>query len=152
MNVQQFLSESGVAFEVLQHHPTYDAQRLAQAVDVRGDLVAKTVLLRVDGAMVLAVLPATHLIDFSSIREVLDAGNVELASESDFDEWFPDCEVGALPPFGCQYGMTTIVDETLTRDEQIIFEGNSHDEAICMTFEDYCQLEGPLVGQFAFHA
>lgn len=151
MNVEQMLSQGGVGFEVLRHDPTYGGQRLAQSVAVSGSLVAKTVLLQVDGAMVLAVLPATHLIDLDEVKATFRAETVALSTEEEFDEWFPDCELGALPPFGSQYGMLTLVDDGLSEDEMIVFEGNKHDEAICMRFVDYQNLEDPVVASFAYY-
>jgi Ala-tRNA(Pro) deacylase len=151
MNVQQFLKEHSVSFDVLEHRPTFDAQRMAQTLHVRGNEVAKSVVLHADDRYVLAVLPATHKVDFAKARELLGARNVALASEEDFGRIFPDCELGALPPFGSQYGLVTLVDEPLTKDEQIVFEGNNHHEAIRMSFAEFRELEKPKVGAFSYH-
>lgn len=149
MNVQKFLSEGGRAFEVLKHPTTFTAQQVAQAVHVPGDEVAKTVVLKADGRYVMVVLPSTHQVDLAKARDVLQAGAVALADEGEFVRLFPDCEPGALPPFGSQYGQTTLVDESLTRDEQIVFEGNTHHEAIRMRYRDYEELERPQVADFS---
>jgi Ala-tRNA(Pro) deacylase len=151
MNVQQFLRHRDIPFEIMQHQPTYTAQSLAQAVHVSGDEVAKTVLLRADEDYVLAVLPATHSVDLTMAKDLIGAGDVRLAQESECGSHFPDCELGVLPPFGSQYGMKTLVDESLMHDEEIVFEGNNHHEAIRMRLEDYQRLEHPLVGSFAHH-
>ena len=152
MNVQQFLATNRVSFQPMRHRPTFTAQQTAQAVHVRGDEVAKTVVLRADGKYVLAVLQATHKIDLKRLRDTLAARSVDLAAEQEFRTMFPDCEVGALPPFGSQYGLKTIVDEPLTRDPQIVIEGNTHDEAIQMRYDDYARLEQPQVAAFTVHA
>jgi len=151
VNTKQFLRERNVVFEVLEHSPTYGAQRLAQAVDVPGREVAKTVLLRADhgDSYVVAVLPATHSIDFAKARQLLASKSVELATEIEMSEHCPDCEFGVLPPFGSQYGMRTVVDEALARDEVIVFESNNHHEAIRLEFSDFRDLERPVVGSFA---
>lgn len=149
MNVKQFLQDRGVQYEDIPHYPTYQAQRLAEAVAVSGYEVAKTVLLRVDGQFMLAVLPAPKMVDLEQARRSLKARHVELASEEEFKRVFPDCEIGAIPPFGSQYGLKTIVDQSLSDDETIIFEGNTHDEAFRIRFADYCRLENPQVADFS---
>jgi Ala-tRNA(Pro) deacylase len=148
MNVREFLQTESVPFEVLPHHNTYTAQHLAQTLDVPGDNVAKTVLLRVDNEFVLAVLPATHQVSLSMAADCLHAKSVELASEDELTVVFPDCELGVAPPFGKQYGVQTIVDRSLTEDEHIVFEGNSHSEAIYLRYQDYAKIEQPRVESF----
>lgn len=151
MNVQQFISQSGRGYEVLSHPATFTAQRTAQAVHVPGDEMAKTVILRVDDEPVVAVVPATHRVDPERVRTLLHAGTVELAEEADFTRLFPDCALGALPPFGSQYGMKTIVDEAMARDERIVIESNSLEEAIRMRYSDYEALERPIVAEISYH-
>lgn len=151
MNVQQFLEKSGVRFEVLDHRPTYNAQRLAQAVHVSGELVAKVVLLRADGQYVLAVLPATHTVDLGRVEDLLDADEVELASEEECGRKFSDCELGAMTPFGSRYGMKTLFDQMLAEDDEIVFEANAHNAAVRMECDDYMALEKPIVAVFAQH-
>ena len=151
MIVRQFLTERRIPFTILGHNPTYTAQHLAQAVHVSGDEVAKTVLLKADREFVLAVLQATHRIDMAELASVLGAEEVELATEEEFASIFPDFEPGAVPPLGSQYGMKTLVDRPLIDDESIVFEGNTHSEAIRMSYEDFEDLESPIVGSFTFH-
>jgi Ala-tRNA(Pro) deacylase len=118
---------------------------------VPGHEVAKTVLLRNSGQRdyLLAVLPASKRIDFRRLSAALGGARVELASEPELTEVCPDCEVGALPPFGSGYGMRTLVDESLAEDDGIVFEGNTHHEAIRMKFRDYQRLEAPMMASFA---
>ncbi len=150
MNLQEFLGRSAVEFEVLEHPATFDASHLAESIHVSGYHVAKTVLLRVDNdAYVIAVLPATHHVRLEDARAALSARQVELANEEEIENRFLDCEVGALPPFGSCYDMETLVDKSLVGDENIIFEGNTHKEAIRMRYDDFVKLEEPLVGSFA---
>jgi Ala-tRNA(Pro) deacylase len=147
MNIQTFLKSRGVEFEILTHEPTYDAQHMAQAVHVSGHEVAKTVLLRANHAYnyVVAVLPATRKIDFERTCKALGGTELALATEVEMASVCPDCEIGALPPFGSQYGLKTVADESLSQDEWIVFEGNTHAEAIRMRYEDFDRLEHPLV-------
>jgi len=151
MTIQDFLNEQNVAFDTIEHAPTYTAQSLAQAVHTPGQEVAKTVLLKVDDGYLLAVLPATYEIDFGRVASALGGKRAELADEEDCGDRFADCELGALPPFGSKYGLRTIVDKSLLEDEHIIFEGNTHHEAIRMRCDDYISLEDPIVQEFAHH-
>ena len=145
MNVSEFLANKGVEFEAVPHADTYDAQRMAQTLHVSGDEVAKTVLLRTaTNNFALAVLPASQDVDFKKAAEALGEG-VALATEFDISQSFPDCELGAIPPFGSEYGLRTLVDVSLAEDEQIFFEGNTHHEAFRIGFEDFRSIEQPLV-------
>jgi Ala-tRNA(Pro) deacylase len=151
MNVQEFLSSKGVEYDAIPHRNVYDAQRLAQELHTPGREVAKTVLLRADSgyAYVVAVLPATKTIDFEKMSAALGGSKIELATELEIQEHCPDCEIGALPPFGSQYGMKTVVEESLAKDEEIVFEGNNHHEAIRIGYEDFRRIEEPLIAPFA---
>ncbi len=151
MRVEDLLSAKNVDFDVIPHHDTYAAQRMAQVLHVSGKEVAKTVLLRADHGFkyVVAVLPADKSIDFERASQALGGSHLELAAEEEIAEHCPDCEIGALPPFGSQYDMETIVDESLAEDDEIVFEGNTHHEAIRIKFRDFCDIEGPLVASFA---
>lgn len=152
MNLQDFLSQKHVPFHSLEHSPTYDAQHLAQAVHTSGENVAKSVLLRVDGKYVLAVLQATHQIDLPKVERALGAKKAELATELEIYDQFPDCEIGAIPPFGSQYGLATLVDAPLACDEEIVISGNSVAEAVRMRYSDFATLEKPRVAAFTHHA
>jgi Ala-tRNA(Pro) deacylase len=151
MNLQTFLKERRVPFDILTHEPTYDAQHMAQAVHVPGREVAKTVLLRANHGYkyVVAVLSATSMIDFQQAAKALGGSELSLATEVEMTGVCPDCEIGALPPFGSHYGLETVVDESLAADEWIVFEGNTHAESIRMKFADFCDLEHPLVLQIS---
>jgi Ala-tRNA(Pro) deacylase len=151
MQVKEYLSKKHVDFDVIEHLPVYDAGRLAQAVHVPGREVAKTVLLKstMGDEFIVAVLPATHSIDFARLQADLGGASYKLASEADIARHCPDCELGVLPPFGGGYGMNVIVDTSLTQDEYIVFEGNTHQEAIRMSYRDFASLAHPLVTDFA---
>jgi Ala-tRNA(Pro) deacylase len=149
MKLEEFLSEHHVSFQKMPHQPAYTANRIAQALHVPGREVAKSVLLRTGHGHVLAVVPATHRVDLDEIRDCLGEETVEMAPEEDMEQLFPDCERGAIPPFGSMYHLPTIVDQSLAKDEEIVFEGQSHEEAIRMSYRDYEALENPRMGQFA---
>src|SRR5262245_26104214 len=118
MNVHKFLQQRSVPFQMLDHAPTYAAQRLAQVMHVSGAEVAKVVLLRADDGFVLAVLPATRSVNIDRVGELVGAARIKLASERECGVCFPDCELGALPPFGSKYGLRTLVDRSLSEDEE----------------------------------
>jgi Ala-tRNA(Pro) deacylase len=151
MNVADFLESQQVDFSVVPHQETFDAQRMANVLHVSGNDVAKTVLVRANGGFsyLVVVLPASKQIDMSRLSHMIGDSKVELATELEIGEHCPDCEFGALPPFGSQYGMRTVVDRGLAGDKEIVFEGNNHHEAIRMRFEDFRRIESPLVGDFA---
>jgi Ala-tRNA(Pro) deacylase len=149
MNLDEVLTQRHVPHERLHHRPTYTANRMAQVLHVPGKEVAKSVLLRSGQGYVLAVLPATHYVDLERLRAELGEERLEMASEKEMDQIFPDCERGALPPFGSFYHVPTVVDESLTGDEAIVFEGQTHEDAIRMTYRDYEALEHPVKRRFA---
>jgi Ala-tRNA(Pro) deacylase len=149
MKLDELLTSRQVPFERLHHRPVYTANRIAQVLHVPGRAMAKTVLLRGDQGYVLAVLPATHQVDLERLRQDLGGARIEMATEEEMDRVFPDCERGALPPFGSLYHLPTFVDESLAEDEQIVFEAQNHEEAIRMRYRDYEALEHPRMGHFA---
>ena len=149
MKLDELLADRDVPFERLHHRPAYAAQRVAQALHVPGREVAKAVLLRSDEGYVLAVLPATRRVDLGRVRHYLGDESADLASEAELERLFPDCERGAVPPFGSLYHLETLVDESLAEDDQIVFEASSHEEAIRMAYRDYEALEHPRQGRFA---
>ena len=151
MSLRPFLQKRGVAYELVTHPEAFDAQHLAHAVHTAGREVAKTVLLRANHGYryFVAVLPATSKIDFHALDTFLGGLNLSLATEHEIAERCPDCDFGALPPFGTQYGAETIVDKSLTEGEYITFQGESRTEAIRMKYSDFYDVERPLVASFA---
>lgn len=149
MNVQEFLRDQSVEFEVLPHPEAFDASHLAQSLHVPGERVAKTVLLRADHGYqyFVVILNANRRIDMGKLSHCLSGSRLELASEHEVAKHCPDCEVGVLPPFGSHYGLRTVIDEELleTPDDDFVFDGNSHCEAIRMRVSDFRNLEQPLI-------
>ncbi len=149
MCIRDYLIGRHVWFEMLLHRPAPSASRMAGSVHVSGRHVAKAVLIRTDGANVLAVLPATRRIDLVRLSLILGSGPVRLASEEEVIQTFGDCERGALPPFGRLYGLKTVVDATLAGGSEIIFVGNARHEGVRMRYRDFESLEGPIRARFA---
>ena len=152
MNVVKYLKSNKVKF-ALRHHPTrYTAQEVAAAEHITGEEVAKVVILKADERHVMCVLPATHVVDMDKARKALGAGKVTLATEDEIAEIFPDCEVGAMPPFGAEYDLETYVDEHLAKDEQILIPAGSHEDSVLLAWKDYERLARPQVASIGVHA
>lgn len=150
MKLEELLDRRNIDFEKLHHRPVYTANRMAQELHVPGREVAKTVLLRTEQGYVAAVIPANRRIDLERACGCLGEEWVEMASESEIHQIYDDCETGARLPFGSLYHLRTLVDETLEEDEDIVFEGATHEEAIKMHYRDFENLEHPLKGRFTF--
>ncbi len=148
MHIEQYLTNKGVWFEMILHRPTFTAQATGRAMHVPTTEVAKGVLIKADG-YVLAVVPAYSHVDLVAIREVLDADDVVLVHESELMNHFPDCELGAIPPFGSLYGMRTVVDDSLSHQPEIIFCGNRHREAFRMQYHEFREIERPQIAAIA---
>jgi Ala-tRNA(Pro) deacylase len=145
MKIQEYLEKQRVPFESHEHTPAYTAQEVAAEEHVSGYMLAKAVLIRADDEYVLCVLPASLKLDMDKIADVLKAEQVFLADETDLAKLFPDAEVGAEPPFGNLYDLSTIVDDCLAEDEEIVFQAGTHRQTIRMKFEDYKRLVEPLI-------
>ncbi|MEX0720172.1 MAG: YbaK/EbsC family protein [Balneolaceae bacterium] len=140
-----YLDENEKKYIILKHSPAYTAQEVAASAHIPGKEMVKTVIVKADGDFKMVVLPSTHNVDFDSIRVAMDADEVELASEQEFENKFPDCELGAMPPFGNLYDMDTLVAEALTEDEEIAFNAGTHKELVKMSYSDYEELAEPQV-------
>jgi len=146
----EFLDGNKVQYVVISHSPAFTAQDVAHSAHIPGKELAKVVIVWMDGAMGMAVLPASHMINFSLLKDVSGATNVELANESDFKDRFPDCEVGAMPPFGNLFNMRVFVSAGLSDDKEIAFNAGSHRELVKMSYADYERLAQPKVAPFTF--
>jgi len=150
--LEQYFRENKVSFEAMTHPQVYTAQEVAAAQHVPGKQLAKVVMVMADEEkMAMMVLPASYRLDFGKVREVLGAKKVRLARESEFAELFPDCEVGAMPPFGHFYNVPTYVDVSLTDNPHIVFRAGTHRESIKISYADYARLAKPTVAEFAIH-
>ncbi|HEV2281489.1 MAG TPA: YbaK/EbsC family protein [bacterium] len=150
--LREYLDMAGVAYQVSRHAPRYTAQELAQEEHVPGKLVAKVVLVTADEHLLMVILPATSRVNVPWVRRAAGAKHARLATESEFLRAFPDCEAGAMPPFGNLYHLPVFVDRGLTHDPVIMFNGGTHDLVVTMTYEDFARLVQPKVGIFAVQA
>lgn len=147
--LQQFLSEHGVPYETIHHRRDYTAQETAADTHTPGKEFAKTVMLWVDGNYAMAVLPAHHMVDFEKLRQAIGAKEVKLASEDEIRELCPDCEAGAVPPFGNLYGLPVYLSQAMTTDERITFNAGTHEDVVRMRYEDFVKLVQPKILDFS---
>lgn len=145
----ELLHDQAIGFELIHHPPDYSALEAAHDTHTPGSEFAKTVLINTDAGPVLAVLPAPRMVDFGKLAAVTGSREVRLAEENAIAELFPDCQVGAEPPFGKLYDMPVFVDEELATQEYITFNAGTHDEAMRIRFADYERLEHPTHASFA---
>ena len=146
--LKDFLDSKAIKYVVITHSTAYTAQEVAASTHVKGREMAKTVMVKVDGAMTMAVLPASDKVDFGLFKKAIGTDNIELAGEQEFKDMFPDCDPGAMPPFGNLYGMDVYVSQRLADEEEIAFNAGSHTEIIKLAFEDFERLENFKVLEF----
>ncbi|MHC4547367.1 MAG: aminoacyl-tRNA deacylase [Planctomycetota bacterium] len=147
--LKAFLDEHKVGYHVLTHHERFTSPEIAQALHVPGQEMAKVVMVKVNGKLVMGVLTANLRVDLGAFADVLKVKKAELATEKEFQGTFPDCEVGAMPPFGNLYDVEVYVDSSLTKDREIVFEAGNHKEAIKLPYETFARLVKPRVADFA---
>ncbi|TQF12722.1 YbaK/EbsC family protein [Myxococcus llanfairpwllgwyngyllgogerychwyrndrobwllllantysiliogogogochensis] len=147
-SIQHYLQHNRVLYERYWHPRAVTAQELAQALHVSGWRVAKSVIVMADRQPWIFVVPAAGTVDLARVQELLGCRTARLATEREFSEHFPDCELGAEPPFGELYGLPVAVDETLSLTEHLLIRAGSHEEALEMRFQDFATLEWPLVASF----
>jgi Ala-tRNA(Pro) deacylase len=143
--LKKYLEENHVRYVTVSHPPAFTAQEIAATAHVPGKDLAKTVMVKVDGRMAMVVLPAPDKVSAARLKELTGASDVELATEREFAELFPRCEVGAMPPFGNLWGMEVFADCRLCDDETIIFNAGSHTELVKLAYADYERLVHPKI-------
>ena len=141
--LNRFLDDHDVKYVTIRHSPAFTSQQIAASAHIPGKEIAKTVMVRIDGKLAMAVLPGSLKIDLDLLRDLAGAEVVEIAAEKEFSDLFPECETGAMPPFGILYDMEVYVSESLTEDEKIAFNGGSHSEVIQMDYRDFENLVKP---------
>lgn len=145
---EDYLNNKHIPYEKIPHARTYTAQETAAAVHISGRVFAKTVMVKLDHRMLMIVLPAHYRLDLDFIRKIGGAHTAELASETEFKDLFPDCEVGAMPPFGNLYDVDVWADESLMWDESLVFNAGSHTELMKISTSDFKDLVHPKIVRF----
>jgi len=141
--LKEFLDENDIKYISIMHSMAFTATDIAKSAHIPSRELAKTVIIKVDDELAMAVIPANYKLDLSILKETLDTQNIELAKEHEFTKRFKDCEVGAMPPFGLLYDMNVYVAESLSEDDNIAFNAGSHLEVLQMNYKDYENLVKP---------
>ena len=150
--LKEFLDSRNVKYVTITHSASYTAQEVAASAHVPGKELAKTVVVKLDGKMALAVLPASFRVNLDLLKKTTGAGSLELATEDEFRDRFPGCDLGAMPPFGNLYDMPVYVSELLAEDDEIAFNAGSHTELIRLAYADFERLVQPKVLAFTVQA
>jgi Ala-tRNA(Pro) deacylase len=150
--LKDYLDSNKIKYVTITHSSAFTAQEIAASAHIPGKYLAKTVLIKIDGKMAMAVLPASDKVDFDLLKATIGSENIRLAYEHEFMDKFPDCEVGAMPPFGNLYGMDVYVAKSLSEDEKIAFNACSHSELMQMMYKDFERLANPKILDFSFQS
>lgn len=145
----EFLEEKQVHYDTIPHSTAFTSQEAAAAAHIRGREVAKTVMVKLDGEMAMAVLAAPDHVSLDRLKQVSGARAVELATEEEFRDLFPNCEPGAMPPFGNLWDMQVFVDQRLREDERIAFAAGNHHELVRLAYGDFERLVNPAVAELS---
>jgi Ala-tRNA(Pro) deacylase len=143
--LKEMLDEAKVSYEVYNHPQAFTAQEVAASQHMSGREMAKVVILKVDRAMAMALLPAGRMVDVERVKNTLGAGEVRLATEDEFAALFPECEIGAMPPFGNLFGLPVYVDPSLEKDGEIFFNAGNHQQTVRLKYRDFARLVRPRV-------
>ncbi len=147
--ITDFLDSHQVAYQHCTHSPAYTAQGLAHVQHVSGKELAKVVMVDAQGRKVMTVLPGSHRVELDQLSKLLKSDDTRLATEEEFKDLFPDCELGAMPPFGNLYNLEVWVDDSLQSHPTITFSAGTHSETIQMSFADFIKLATPKMGSFS---
>jgi Ala-tRNA(Pro) deacylase len=148
--LKEFLDQNKIKYVTIKHSVAYTAQEIAASAHIRGKDLAKTVLIKINGKTAMCVLPASYKVDFDQLKKAVGNDNIRLANEMEFKDKFPECEVGAMPPFGNLYNLDVYVAKSLVDDEEIAFNAGSHTELIQMAYKDFENLVKPKIVKFSF--
>lgn len=147
--LKEFLDSNNVKYITISHSRAFTAQETATSAHIAGKELAKTVMVKIDGKMAMAVLPASCNVDLELLKDVTNSSTIELADEKEFQDLFPDCEVGAMPPFGNLYQIEVFAAESLSKDEEFAFNAGTHRELIKTSYKDFERLVKPKVAKFS---
>jgi Ala-tRNA(Pro) deacylase len=148
--LKEYLDRHQVKYVTISHPTVYTTQEIAASAHIPGKELAKTVMVKIDGKTAMAVLPASYRVDFDLLKKAAGASSVKLAGEEEFKNMFPDCEIGAMPPFGNLYGMDVFVAASLAEDAEIAFNAGSHSELIRLSYKDFEKLVKPKLAKFSY--
>ncbi len=147
-SIVELLTRERIPYTCFRHVPAYTALEEAAVSHTPGRCWAKVVICIADDQPVQAVLPAHNMVDLEQLRLLANAIALRLASEEEIAALHPECEVGAMPPFGAAYEHRLFVDRCLVGEPEMVFNAGTHTEAICMHYGDFAELAKPIVGAF----
>ena len=147
--LKDYLDENKIKYVKISHSRAYTAQEVAASVHIPGKELAKTVVVKVGDGFAMVVLPASRKINFDRLKTVVGNNEVSLAEEKEFKGLFPDCEVGAMPPFGNLYKQPVYVASALAEDKEIAFNAGTHTDIIKISYSDFENLVKPTIGTFS---
>ena len=148
-HIKDYLDHYKITYTTIDHGKAYKAQELAKVISVPEGKFAKSVVIKIDGKPVLAVLPASRQIDFGKLKDVLDTDTIEMVNEREIEDFFPSCELGAMPPLGNLFDLPVYVARDLRAEEEIVFNAGTHTDAIRMRYTDFEQLTEPIICDFS---
>ena len=147
--LKNHLDDAKIPYEIYNHALAYTAQEIAAQQHVSGNQLAKVVMLEADDELVMGVIRGNDKIDLPTVEDSLGVGRARLATEDEFVARFPECEIGAMPPFGNLFGMKVFVDPALDKDEYIFFNAGNHEQTVRLRYKDFARLAQPAVVRLA---
>ncbi|MFI5390705.1 MAG: aminoacyl-tRNA deacylase [Bacteriovoracales bacterium] len=141
--LEQLLEKNHIKYKTIKHDVAYTAQEIAEKAHIKGNEFAKTVMVKLDGKLAMAVLRGNDHLDLERLKKSSKAKKVEMVKEDDFQKAFPDCELGAMPPFGNLYNLNVYVDDQLSQNKRLAFNSGNHKELISLTYMDWEKLVHP---------
>jgi Ala-tRNA(Pro) deacylase len=147
--IRDFLDSQSVSYEAIHHTQAFTAQEVAHSLHVSGKKCVKAVVAEGDHKIVIVVTPASHRLNLKELKSALKVNQLEMLVESELVDLFPDCDLGAIPPFGNLYGIDVWVDRAVASSERIVFCAGTHEDCIRMRYSDFARLTRPFVGQFS---
>ena len=143
--LKQYLDEQNVKYVSIAHSLAFTSLQIAKSADIPTKQMAKTVILKINNQLAMLIIPSAYQVNLEIISQALVGSKVELATESEFSSKFPDCEVGAMPPFGNLYGMDVYIAESVSEHDEIVFNAGTHSEVIKMAYKEYERLVKPTL-------
>lgn len=147
--IRDYLDSQGVTYESMHHSQAYTAQEVAHSLHISGRRCVKAVVLDGDGKLIMAVIPASHRLSLQDLRATTEVNRLEMLTESELVKLFPDCELGAIPPFGNLYGIEVWADRKVADAEEMVFCAGTHEDCIRMRYSEFAKLVHPRLGRFS---
>jgi len=152
IRLKELLDAGGAVYEHRVHANVYTAAETAESIHIPSSEMAKTVIVNADGLLRMAVIPANRRVDLQHLKFITRSENIRIANEREFRNEFPDCEVGAMPPFGTIFGLPVYCDVQLENNDFIEFNAGTHHDSIRMAFHDFRRLENPTMTDLVDHS